>query len=177
MNWINTTEPRKKRGLNTPDIKAQVKAIQIMWLKKYLAPPQKRPLWVFVTNQIVFKFAQKAPVVKGRNKINWILQSWDISETKEGKVPSYIKTMLKVGRKYNVGYDMISAGKTQRRKMPIWHHIGVLDNYSWNKTLAICLRLTHKIKTIGDLEDFIEKGNSHWHCRRLAQKIMEKIPI
>ena len=85
--------------------------------------------------------------------------------------------MLKVGRKYNVRYDVISASKTQRRKMPIWHHIGVLDNYSWNKTLAICLRSTHKIKTAGDLEDFIEKGSRHWYCKKLAQKIMEKIPI
>jgi len=148
-----------------------------MWLKKYLALPQERPLWAFVTDQIVFKFAQKAPVVKERNKINWILQSWNVTKTKEGKVPSYIKMMLKVERKYNIGYDVISAGKTQRRKMPIWHHIGVLDNYSWNKTLAIYLRLTHKIKTVGDLEDFIEKESRHWYCRRLAQKIMEKIPI
>jgi len=38
--------------------------------------------------------------------------------------------MLKVGRKYNVGYDVITTGKNQRRKMPIWHHIGVLNNYS-----------------------------------------------
>jgi len=37
--------------------------------------------------------------------------------------------MLKIGRKYNIGYDTIVAGKDQRRKMPLWHHVGVLDNH------------------------------------------------
>jgi len=27
--------------------------------------------------------------------------------------------MLKIGRKYNIGYDIIVAGKDQRRKMPL----------------------------------------------------------
>jgi len=70
--------------------------------------------------------------------------------------------MLKTGRKYNIGYDAIVAGKYQRRKMLLWHHIGVLDNHSWNKKLALYLRLTHKIKTVGDLEDYLEKDSRHW---------------
>jgi len=67
--------------------------------------------------------------------------------------------MLKNGRKYNIGYDTIVAGKDQRRKMPLWHHVGVLDNYSWNKKLASCLRLTHKIRTVSDLEDYMAKDS------------------
>jgi len=27
--------------------------------------------------------------------------------------------MLKIGKKYNIGYDTIVAGKDQRRKMPL----------------------------------------------------------
>jgi len=37
--------------------------------------------------------------------------------------------MLKVGRKYNIGYNTIVAEKDQRQKIPIWHYIGVLDNH------------------------------------------------
>jgi len=147
-----------------------------MWLKKYLAPLDERPIWAFVTDQIVFKYTQKTPAVNDRNKINWALQTWDITETKERKIPNYIKEMLKIGRKYNIGYDTIVAGKDQRRQMPLWHHVGVLDNHSWNKKLASCLRLTHKIRTVGDLEDYIEKDSRHWHCKRLARIIMNKIP-
>jgi len=70
MNWTDIAEPRNNGELNMPDIEAYIEAIQIMWLKKYLVPLSERPLWAFVTNQIVFKFVQKAPEVKERNKIN-----------------------------------------------------------------------------------------------------------
>ena len=70
MNWTDIAEPRNNGELNMLDIEAYIEAIQIMWLKKYLVPLSKRPLWAFVTNQIVFKFVQKAPEVKERNKIN-----------------------------------------------------------------------------------------------------------
>jgi len=90
-------------------------------------------------------------------------------------VPNYIKEMLKTGRKYNIGYDAIVARKNQRRKMPLWHHIGVLDNHLWNKKLASCLRLTHKIKTVDDLENYLKKDSRHWYCKQLAQIIMNKI--
>jgi len=75
--------------------------------------------------------------------------------------------MLKISRKYNIGYDTIVAGKDQRRKMPLWHHVGVLDNHLWNKKLTSCLRLNHKVKTVGNLED--------WHCKHLAQTVINKI--
>ena len=100
---------------------------------------------------------QKAPAVNDHNKINWVLQTWDITDTKKRKVPNYIKEMLKISRKYNIDYDAIVAGKDQRRKIPLWHHVGVLDNHSWNKKLASCLKLTHKVKTVGDLKDYLKK--------------------
>ena len=127
---MDVTQPTENGGLGLPDIEARLEVIQVMWLKKYLAPLTERPIWAFVTDQIVFKYTQKAPVVNNRNKINWILQTWDITDTKEKKVPNYIREMLKIGRKYNIGYDTIVAEKDQRRKMPLWHHIGVLDNHS-----------------------------------------------
>ena len=107
MNWMDVTQPRSNGGLDLPDIEARLEAIQITWLKKYLAPITERPMWAFVTDQIVFKYMQKAPVVNDQNKINWVLQIWDITDTKEKKVPNYIKEMLKIGRKYNIGYDTI----------------------------------------------------------------------
>ena len=84
--------------------------------------------------------------------------------------------MLKISRKYNINYDAIVAGKDQRRKIPLWHHVGVPDNHSWNKKLASCLKLTHKVKTVGDLKDYLKKDSRYWHCKHLAQTIMNKIP-
>ena len=84
--------------------------------------------------------------------------------------------MLKIGKKYNIGYDTIVAGKDQRRKMPLWHHVEVLDNHLWNKKLASCLRLNHKVKTVSNLENYLKKDSQHWHCKHLAQTVINKIP-
>ena len=63
MNWTDIIEPRNNGELNLPDIEARLEVIQVMWLRKYLAPITERPLWAFVTNKVVFKYTQKAPVV------------------------------------------------------------------------------------------------------------------
>jgi len=34
---------------------------------------------------------QKAPAVNDHNKINWVLQTWDITDTKKGKYPTTSK--------------------------------------------------------------------------------------
>jgi len=38
-----TAETREKGGLGMPDLKTRMKAIDIMWLKKFLDTPEKRP--------------------------------------------------------------------------------------------------------------------------------------
>ena len=38
-------ETREKGGLGMPDLKTRMKAIDIMWLNKYLDTPDKRLTW------------------------------------------------------------------------------------------------------------------------------------
>jgi len=38
MNWKEASQPREIEGLNMPNIETRIETIQIMWLKKYLAP-------------------------------------------------------------------------------------------------------------------------------------------
>jgi len=65
--------------------------------------------------------------------------------------------MLKTDKKYNIGHNAIVTDRDQRRKLSLWYHIGVLDNHFWNKKLTLCLRSTHKINIVRDLENFIKK--------------------
>ena len=44
MNWMDATQPNENGGLGLPDIEARLEAIQVMWLKKYLAPLTERPI-------------------------------------------------------------------------------------------------------------------------------------
>ena len=47
--------PRESGGLGIPSIEARLKAIQIMWLKKYLETKEKRPTWVWLADNLIIK--------------------------------------------------------------------------------------------------------------------------
>ena len=145
-----------------------------MWLKKYLAPKCERPDWVYIVDQIIFNNIQKYPKITKENKISWIFQSWNETGKKDA-IPKFINEMIKIGRKYKIEYDVLEAGPRPRQLLPIWHHIGIEDNYSQNKKLAICLREKHKIIETGELNKFIKSNSTHWFCKRLAKRIMDKI--
>jgi len=51
-----------------------------------------------------------------------------------------------------------------------WHKGQLL-----NKKLATCLRKEHKIIEIGQLEEFTKSNSTHWFCKRLAKRIIDKI--
>jgi len=174
INWKEASQPREIGGPNMPNIEMRIEAIQIMWPKKYLAPKNERPDWAYVVDQIIFNNLQKTPKIAKENKISWIFQSWNKTGKKD-TIPKFVNEMIKVGRKYKVGYDVLEAGPKPRRLLPIWHHIGIEDNYSWNKKLATCLRKEHKIVETGQLEEFTKGNSTHWFCKRLAKKIIDKI--
>lgn len=181
MIWQDVTQPREKGGLGMPDIKARIEAIQLMWLKKFLAPTSEKPTWAFVAEQIIQKYPQKSPVVDMKSKMNWALQSWNESEAKDSKIPPFIKTMLRTGRKYNVGYDALVVGEKVQNNLPIWYHLGILDNYSWNKKGALCLREKHHIETVKHLTEFANTTQkrtkkNHKSCIAIANKILDKLP-
>ena len=112
-----------------PNIETRIEAIQIMWLKKYLVPKYKRPDWAYVVDQIIFNNVQKNPKITRQNRISWIFQSWNETRKKD-TIPKFISEMIKIGRKYKIGYDVLEAGPKPRQLLPIWHHIGIEDNYS-----------------------------------------------
>src|SRR5882724_6668089 len=48
-----TAKVREMGGLGMPDLKTRMKAIDIMWLKKYLDTPDKRPTWCWVADALI----------------------------------------------------------------------------------------------------------------------------
>ena len=97
------------------------------------------------------------PKVDTPSKISWIKQTWRTKQGKHLKLPNELKEMLKIAEHYNV---QISARKTDQKfkeNMIVWHHMmKPKENYSWNKLVAKCLRETHRVQTVGELNDFIK---------------------
>jgi hypothetical protein len=101
--WDDSTRPRiametlyrptEEGGLNLLDISARNKAIEIIWLKTYLEPPPKRPLWAKLSDVIIDAAAPRHTIPKAR--INTFLQTWNPS-TKGNRGKNLNKDILRM---------------------------------------------------------------------------------
>jgi len=181
MKWEEIIQERQQGGLGIPDIEARLDAIQIMWLKKYLAPEEKKPDWAYIADKMIFKFITPKPIIEEKSRIDWILQSWHESESKSNKIPMTIHKMLKTARKYNTGYEARKVEYRQKLKMPVWHNFAINENWLWNKKAAKCLRNNHEVRTTEDLVNERRKQYNHncendKNCNEMINSLMNQLP-
>ena len=171
MSWEQIITPREQGGLGMPDIRTRLEAIEIMWVKKWLAPESRRPKWAYVMDEIINKNISKSPMVDERSRISWIKQSW---HENENKMTNGIRGMLKTARKYNINLEPLKYDKEQKEKEVLWHNRLMTEaNYQWNKKSARCLREKHKVETIGDLNGEIGCSKS---CESMINRLKSMIP-
>lgn len=177
INWTRATLPREDGGLNVPDMKARIDAINIMWLKKMASPPNERPRWAWVADEIIKKNANKEVKLEESSKVDWVLQTWKESKAKWARIPQSIRSMIEVGRRYNMGLDVQKASQELREQLPVWYHVTAEDKYLDNKKAARCLRNNHGIKTVGDLR--WDTGNQNCQnapaCAAMKDALMSRV--
>lgn len=180
MTWDEVVSSRADGGLNIPDIEARVEAIRIMWIKRWLAPRETRPVWAYTVDEILRQNITKAPVIQHQNAISWIKQSWHEIGTKEARLSPMIRESLKTARKYNICIEAPKFSKDMKSSMPIWHHFAATDNYTWNKKSAKCLSGTHNVVTLGDLEEYLNNPTvvceTPDQCYNIASTLRTKVP-
>jgi len=178
-------EAREKGGLGMPDLKTRMKAIDIMWLKKYLNTPEKRPTWCWVADALIKgdTYLHSTPRVEELARLKWALQTWRTRQGKHSKLPDCIKRMLKVAEKYNVRVQARKTDPSLKGNMIIWHHTyGAKNNYNMNKPASKCLRKNHKIRTVGKMNDYVNKCRQgvtqrckRHNCLRMAEKLLRTL--
>jgi len=175
-----TAETREKGGLGIPDLKTRMKAIDIMWLKKFLDTPEKRPTWCWVADALISgdAYLHSTPKVDDLSRIKWALQTWRTRQGKHSKLPECLKRMLKVAEKYNTRVLARKTDSALKNDMIIWHHTyGDKNNYVMNKAASKCLRRKHKLKTVGDIDDYVKKCRTGAvrRCKKGCQKMAEQL--
>jgi len=91
-------------------------------------------------------------------RLKWALQTRRTRQGKHWKLPDCIKRMLKVAEKYNVRVQARKTDPSLKGNMIIWHHTyGAKNNYNMNKPASKCLRKNHKIRTVGEMNDYVNK--------------------
>jgi ribonuclease HI len=147
--------PIAQGGIKLLDLASQNKAIEIMWLKSYLTLSHKHPVWAYITDVLIGESITKdSGAVSSLAQMNVYLQTWRPGLHPGSTLPKSIKTMLKVGKDFNLSFTSLKLSDSLKKKLPAWYHIGINHQFSGrlnNTPTSKCLREEHKIKTIGDL--------------------------
>jgi endonuclease/exonuclease/phosphatase family metal-dependent hydrolase len=186
MTWNQIIAPRDQGGLGMPDIRTRVEAIEVMWIKKWLAPENSKTKWTHILDEILNNSIAKSPMVDPESRMNWIKQSWHESEAKNINLSKGVKNMLKIARKYNITLEPLKYDIETKNNEPLWHNRLMTEaNYQWNKKSARCLRSNHGVRTIGDLnaqnemtnaQDEITKCNNTKACYEMTKRLIGMIP-
>ena len=164
----------REGGKKTLDVESRNEAIELMKLKSYLKMDNQRPKWAYVADEIIAKSAPKDQLAADESsKSNIFMQTWKTSTGKKSNMPIGLKRMVKVAKKYNAAFKPLLLNDETKCALPIWHHIGVEKGkgFTNNNKWAKCQRENHKINTVGQMRDFINKeeqghsGRSNCACR------------
>ena len=179
ISWKKTISPREKGGLGMPDIRSRLEAIELTWLKRYLEPEETRPRWAEIADEIIKEKIPEKPIkVQEINRKSWIFQHWN---EKESTLPADLDRMFRTARKHNLTIETKRLQKETKETLPIMHHIGIENQYHWNKKAAICLATNHGVGTVRDLQEIAEGYETHdcghrTRCINIAEKIAGNLP-
>lgn len=159
--------PLKEGRKGILNLKDRNEAIELKWLKGLLAPRQSKPTWAFFADALIAGAAQSSPVTKPETRISPFLQTWAPSPK---KLHAHLRRIISTAKKYNARWETISTSPNIARKLPAWFHLGASTNLNKlnNHLYANCLRQTHGIISVGQLESMTERHDSahrkHKNC-------------
>jgi len=174
VNLETMTQPIMRGGKRVLDTKARNEAIELMKIKSYLNFGPERPRWAKVADILIAENmpkGQQGRVRDDASRCNTFLQNWTTKKKGNSNLPESLRRMLNVAEKYNVSIDPPVISQNIKREMPVWHHNGfkkdciIQNNNQWAK----CQREVHEIRTVGEMEKYVQRiprhsGNKRCPC-------------
>lgn len=141
-------------GIGLLDLEARNDAIDLMWLKDYLNLGPTRQRWAYLADDLLAMHAVKSGSLwPSSSRVNMFLQHWHPATR---ALPSDLKAMVTVARKYGVRQEGIAFSRVILRAMPMWDHRHAgrteLGRLSARSATTRCLKFNHKAATVGDFE-------------------------
>jgi ribonuclease HI len=150
--------PRELGGRNLFDLETQEEAIQLMWLKGYLASTEKRHTWAHLTDDILRRATRKKDrKLEQKFRNNTFLQAWKVNKNKLPK-SGEIKKLLTVAERNGIIIE--KPTREIAMEMPAWYHKYSITGFQaklFTKP-SKCLRFKHNCRTISDLITICERG-------------------
>lgn len=169
--------PIRMGGRKVIDLNARNEAIELRRLQRYF-DISNRPKWAFVADEIFIPNIIKYNKIIDEDIITHpALQHFKIcTYSRTAMVPYQLKRMWLVKDKYNVKFDPPSLPENLKLDLPLWHHIGNSCESNTeknrkhinhhNKREYKCLRTKHKIQTVRDAINLIQRKEQPTHSAR-----------
>lgn len=100
---------------------------------------------------------------------NTFLQTWTVKTGARSQLPQSLSKMLQTAKKHNVDINPPLPSASLRKQMPIWFHKGQNPelNPRNNGKWAECQRLMHNIRTVGEMEKYVNETQGLRHNMRI----------
>ena len=157
--------PIERGGQEVLDLQARNQAIDVMWLKSYLKLTPERPMWATVADAILAHLAPKNDPTPYETKINYFLQHW---ATLTSCLPPDLQRLLKTAKQFGLRAEGRAFPRDVIRDRPIWNHNDATSQLKrlHSSTTGKCLRMNHKVQTVGDTEILAHKLSFISHKRK-----------
>lgn len=157
VNKDHLNAPLEKGGIHLLDIKARNEAIDLMWLKSYLA--EERLTWALVADILIENCIAKSNNIDTDLAVNTFIQSWQPALNGKYDLPPDLRRMISTAKKYNVDLDALAIPESAKRQMPAWYHIGSdkLPRGFNSRRATKCLQNKHNIRTVNDLLNLVRR--------------------
>ncbi len=143
--------PLSKGGLALLDLHARNEAVEMIWVREYLTFGTNRPRWAAVAD-LLFARAVTAGDrrVDPSARINAFLQTWSISSSAQAPLPYYLRSLVRVARKFRVRFSALAPSEGLKDSLPIWYHFSQCTPGPMpNAKSAVCLRNLHGVFDVG----------------------------
>ena len=190
-------------GLGILDLEARNEAIDIMWLKAYLAFGPKRPMWAYVADALMARDVPQAAWAQDKSlRINTFTQTWS---PRLKSLCKELKSLISTAKMYGLKQEGLAFSRDIIREMPMWDHKHAdapkLRRLAAKSSATECLKTKHKAVTVADFEALANAGKiaSHrdnvecscaactrakeeiscehpWACFKRADKFMDTLP-
>ncbi|KAL1939020.1 hypothetical protein VTO73DRAFT_10280 [Trametes versicolor] len=157
--------PREQGGIGLLDIAARNDAIDVMWLKAYLAQGTPRPLWALVADDLLARAAPKDAVPRELAlRSNTFTQNW--SPKLRGLMPE-LKAIVEAAKKWGLRQEGLAFSRNILHAMPIWDHahsdLVKIHRLAGRSAASLCLKKNHGVRTVGECEELAAGLNGRAH--------------
>ncbi|KAH9855560.1 hypothetical protein C2E23DRAFT_589749, partial [Lenzites betulinus] len=168
VNFEQLLLPVSDGGLGLLDLSARNEAIDITWLREYLAFGELRPLWAHVADDLfAMNVAQSASPADPALRINPFLQHW--KPLRKG-LPGELLALLDVARAHHLRLEGRAFSRDIMRAMPMWDHLQTsktaVRTLGSRSAATACLKNVHCVVTVGHFEALAAEANVPGHSRQ-----------